>query len=261
MPRRSPLRDELLRVMEPGEWISGESLALRFGVSRAAIARHVAALRRDGSIIDAMPRRGYRLVSAADPWAGDDLPRVLRTLWLGKQRWLWLADTDSTNLALLRDALEGAPSGMVAVARHQRAGRGSRDRSWTDMPGCLMCSVLLRPPLRLQGTRDFLEAALESCRCALQSVCGADAAIKLPNDILLNSRKIGGVLVESILRNGELSCAVLGIGLNVNVPGSDIPESLRGKASSVYAETGRPASISALLKAILEGLEARIDRS
>ena len=244
-----------MRALGPGGWVSGESLAERLGVSRAAVARHIAALRGEGSIIDAAPRRGYRLVSLADPWADEDMPQMLRTSCLGKAKWLWLAETDSTNLALLREALSDAPCGTVAVTRHQSAGRGSRDRTWTDMPGCLMFSVVLRPPLRLTDPREILDAALACCCGAIHDVCGVHAAPKQPNDILLHGRKIGGVLVESLFRNADLACAVLGMGINVNVPAADIPERLRSKASSVYAESGRPAGLTALLAAILERLE------
>ena len=255
MPRKSTLRREILRLLEPGEWTSGEGLAEALGVSRAAVSRHMSLLRSEGSIIDAAPRRGYRLVSLADPWEGGDMPQMLRTSCLGKAKWLWLAETDSTDLALLREALSGTPCGTVAVARHQREGRGSRGRTWTDMPGCLMSSVLLRPPLKPATSRDMLEAALACCCSALEAVCGVHAVQKHPNDILLNGRKIGGLLVESLFRNSDLACAVLGMGINVNVPPAAMPDALRGKASSVYAESGRTASLSALLAAILERLE------
>mgnify|MGYP002626675889 CR=1 FL=1 len=258
MPKKSALRGAILQALHAQEWISGEALAKRLGVSRAAISKQIAGLRACGCLVDAASRRGYRLVSLAEPWALQDMQAGLKTHCLGRGEWLWLDKTDSTNLALLRRALEGAKAGAVAVARHQTAGRGSKNRTWTDMPGCLMFSVLLRPPMPMMQPEGILGAALQSCQSTLAGFCSVDARIKPPNDILLGSRKIGGVLVESLHRNGEIAGAVLGIGLNVNVPPADMPVDLRAAATSVYAESGRTFDLGALLADLLANLETAL---
>ncbi|MBP3730717.1 MAG: biotin--[acetyl-CoA-carboxylase] ligase [Mailhella sp.] len=261
MERISVLRNDILVSLASAgsNWVSGEELADLFGISRAAVGKHVRTLRKEGNIIEAVPSRGYRLISQAAPWAGDNLPRkLLKTSRLGQGKWLWLKETDSTNLVLMREALAGAEEGTVAVARHQNQGRGSKGRSWMDAPGCLMFSVLLRPALPAGRVEDLVLCVLQSCQKALLDRCGTQVDIKLPNDIMLHERKIGGVLVESMFHNNFMTWAVAGIGVNVNVPDGSLPKELLGKASSIYAETSRPSSVAALLAGILEEIEERL---
>jgi BirA family transcriptional regulator, biotin operon repressor / biotin---[acetyl-CoA-carboxylase] ligase len=149
--------------------------------------------------------------------------------------------TDSTNARARELAGRGAPHGTVVTAAEQSAGRGRQGRTWTAPPGrALLCSVLIRDPPRLLP----LAAGV-----AVAEVSGADVQIKWPNDVLVDGRKIAGILVEARLQE---RWAVVGIGLNVAVRETDFPPELRGRAGTLGLE---PGAIEPTLEALLRGLE------
>ena len=253
-----PMRDRILdRIVENGQerWISGETLSREFGISRAAVSKHVMSLRDEGHIIESVPRRGYRLISRADPWAGDDAREGLRTAVLGQTEWIWLKETDSTNQVAALEALQGANEGVVVVARRQNEGRGSKGHRWINLPGSLCFSVITKPRLSPERLPSLPQLVMEACARAIEKSCGLSLERRLPNDLFLNGRKVVGILVESMFHNADLQWAVVGIGVNVNVPKEAIHPELAGIASSLYAETGTAFSVTSLLRHTLEELE------
>ena len=191
------------------------------------------------------------------------IQRALTTTTLG--RTLHVLDiAASTNSLAARMAQEDAPHGTVVVAESQSAGRGRLGRHWYSPPGKnLYCSVLLRTPLSHERLARWLSwapliAALATAR-AIQEITGLSPSLKWPNDILLGSRKAGGVLCESGNLGSPASYVVIGIGLNVNIQAGEFPEELRDIATSLAAEADRPIDRSALLAALLLGLETRCD--
>ena len=162
---------------------------------------------------------------------------------LGRPR-LHLRSTDSTNTRARELAVAGAPHGTLVTAGEQSAGRGRQGRTWSAPPGrALLMSLVLRDPPTLLP----LAAAV-----AVAEVCGDGAAIKWPNDVLLDGRKVAGILVEGRPFEGW---AVLGIGLNVAVRPEDLPEELRDRATGL----GRPPSdVEPVLDAVLAALSARL---
>ena len=162
---------------------------------------------------------------------------------LGRPR-LHLRRTDSTNDRARALALAGAPHGTLVTAGEQLAGRGRQGRAWTAPAGrALLASVVLRevPPL----------LALASA-VAVADVVGADARIKWPNDVLVDGRKVAGILAEGRPQEGW---AVLGIGVNVAVRAEDLPPELAGRAAGLGLE---PAAIEPTLAALLTALERRL---
>ncbi len=162
---------------------------------------------------------------------------------LGTPR-LHLRATDSTNLRARALATAGAPHGTLVTAAEQSAGRGRQGRRWSAPPGraLLMSLVLRRPPPLLP-----LVAAV-----AVADVCGRDARIKWPNDVLIGGRKVAGILVEGRPQEGW---AVLGVGLNVAVRPEELPEDVRERATGLGLE---PADVDRMLGDLLAALEARL---
>jgi BirA family biotin operon repressor/biotin-[acetyl-CoA-carboxylase] ligase len=152
-----------------------------------------------------------------------------------------LRQTASTNLLARALAGQGAPHGTLVTATEQTAGRGRQGRSWVAPPGrALLLSLIVRPPGRLLS----LAAGV-----AVAEVAGPEAQIKWPNDVLLDGRKVAGVLVEARPQDGW---AVLGIGLNVAVAVEDLPPELHGFAGTL----GRaPSEIEPTLRELLIRLE------
>ena len=127
--------------------------------------------------------------------------------------------TGSTNATALAMAEAGTPEWTLVAAGHQTAGRGRLGRSWTDRAGAaLMCSFVVRPSLDPErgGLIPLLAGAMMAA--AIHGVAGADVRCKWPNDLLLGSSKVGGILVESAVADGRLAHVVVGIGVNLEAP-------------------------------------------
>jgi BirA family biotin operon repressor/biotin-[acetyl-CoA-carboxylase] ligase len=152
--------------------------------------------------------------------------------------------TDSTNLRARELAIAGAPPGTLVTAGEQSAGRGRQGRTWSAPPGrALLMSLVLRDP---PGMLPLIGAV------AVAEVCGDRAAIKWPNDVLLDGRKVAGILVEGRPQEGW---AVLGIGLNVAVRPDDLPEELRDRATGLERE---PEEVETVLADLLAALDRRL---
>ncbi len=171
---------------------------------------------------------------------------------------------DSTNaLALDMGLDENLPaSGTVIYARVQTKGRGRLGRSWASAPGTgLYFSVLMQPDLDREDLARITLAAGLAVATAVERVCGLDTMIKWPNDVLVEGRKVAGILTESgNWAAGHQPFVVVGIGVNVNTPLTALPEDLRDKAGSLMEAAGRAFDRGELLEAILGRLDYEISR-
>lgn len=172
---------------------------------------------------------------------------------------------ESTNGSAFEAAAAGAPDGTAIVADAQRAGRGRLGRHWSSPTGCnLYLSILLRGPFPQTVVTGLPFLAAVSTRDAIRDVIGEAAGlivhIKWPNDLIINDRKAGGILVEARSTGGETLVAVVGIGLNVNWPSSAMPDDLKATATSLEQELGRPVDRSGLLTAVLHRFDHGYDR-
>lgn len=164
-------------------------------------------------------------------------------------------EVDSTNRQARLWAREGAPHGAAVIATRQSAGRGRRGRSWASAPGSgLWFSIVLRPDIPEASYPLLPFAAALATADACKDVTGADVSIKWPNDLLLEGRKITGILVER-----EGTAAVMGIGINVAQKAEDFPPELQDKAGSLTQLTGQAVDMHALETALLNQIERRID--
>jgi len=167
-----------------------------------------------------------------------------------------LGEVDSTQAALGRLAAAGAPEGVVVTATHQTGGRGRRGRPWWDEPGqSLLCSVLLRPTASMARVAQLSLVAGLAVAEAVEAVGQVPAGIKWPNDVLVQDRKVAGILLEAAASpGGQARHVVLGIGVNVNQ--AAFPEALAG-ATSLRLAAGRPLDPATVLARLLEQLGAR----
>lgn len=174
----------------------------------------------------------------------------------------YLGSTTSTNAVLSVLAAEDEPSGTVVLADGQTEGRGRAGRFWFSPPGRgIWASVLLRADVEAERLAPLSVAASVSIAEALAGLTGLDVRVKWPNDILIDGRKLGGVLVETAQSAGErVSAAAVGIGLNVNLGPEELPEELVGRATSLGAALGRPIARRRVLKIVLVALECCFDR-
>lgn len=206
-----------MRRLSDGAFHSGQDLACEFGLSRASVFNILGQAEKMGLCIHAVPGRGYRLPGRID-WL--DCADILKQLGdeAGRFDVRVLDSVDSTNSALMKAALEGAPNGTVIAAEHQFAGRGRRGRTWHATPGgSLTFSVLWRFDGGLQAIAGLsLAVGLAIARVVNRRSAHA-AQLKWPNDLIVGYRKLAGVLIEV---QGDLdgpSFAVVGVGLNVRL--------------------------------------------
>jgi BirA family transcriptional regulator, biotin operon repressor / biotin---[acetyl-CoA-carboxylase] ligase len=171
-----------------------------------------------------------------------------------------LSATGSTNDEALRWAQAGAPEGAIVVADHQTQGRGRRGRQWSSQPGqALLFSLVLRPAGPAARLQLLTTAVGVACARALESTTGLRIGLKWPNDLIVEGRKIGGILVETRVTGAEVEVAVIGIGINF-LDLSEPPSELAARASSLAAALdaagrGRPPARALVLASILSSLE------
>jgi BirA family biotin operon repressor/biotin-[acetyl-CoA-carboxylase] ligase len=252
--------EPLLRELKAAEGpLSGARMGRVLGVSRTALWKQVQQLRRLGYRIDAAPRVGYRLAGVPDrpyPWEVRD---GLRTRRLG-QRVHHFAVTGSTQDEARRLAEEGAPEGTLVVAEEQRSPRGRLGRSYFTPPGGLWFSLLLRPRRSPEQVTSLSLLAAVGLHQAIEAVTDLRPSVRWPNDLLIEGRKLVGILVELASEQDVLRYVILGIGVNVNLTNDDFPPDLQPIATSLRQVLGREVARVPLLQRILERTEALYDR-
>lgn len=250
-------REQIVRLFRnrPGEFVSGQEISGVLRISRAAVWKQVEQLRDLGFEIEAQRSRGYRLCESPDLLLATDVESGLDTRLVG-QRVHSVAETASTNQLAQQMAAEGASEGLVVLAEAQTSGRGRMGRRWESPSGVnIYCSVLLKPqiPPRQAPQLTFLTAVATAE--TLRDLCGLDARVKWPNDILVGGRKIAGLLNELSAETEQIHALVLGIGINVNMLAEQFPADLRYPATSVRIETGENHSRLPLVRFLLQRID------
>ncbi|WP_315436417.1 biotin--[acetyl-CoA-carboxylase] ligase [uncultured Selenomonas sp.] len=247
-------RDVLELLRAAGGYISGEKMAETLGVTRAAVWKKIAALRDAGYDISSAPRSGYVLRSAPDRLIETEISQDLKTALVGRKV-ICYDVVDSTNLVLKNLAREGAEDGTVVVADSQGTGRGRMERAFFSPPGKgIWVSILLRPTFLPQDAPKCTLMAAVAVARAMEAF-GLRAAIKWPNDILHDGRKLVGILTEMSAEMDRVNYVVIGIGINVNIAPEDFPAELRAIATSLMQMKGAPLPRVAFLQELLRVLD------
>ncbi len=254
---------ELINLLssQSGQWYTLRSIQNLTGLSLESILNQVEILRKSGYWIEISPALGYRLHPNSTGLTYDRIELELTTRRIGR-RLLVYQETDSTNDVVWSYASELAYGrhdydGLAVFADHQRTGRGRLGRSWFSMPGAaLLGSVLIYDDI---ARRKIVSQALSiaagiSAAQAIDETGGIDTQIKWPNDVLWQSMKLAGVMVES-RQIGEEWAYVLGIGINCSMENEHLPPDLIGRAVSIRQVTGQPVDREKLAQALLLNLD------
>lgn len=239
------------------EYVSGQALCEKLGVSRTAVWKHIKALREDGYQIDSVTNKGYKLVAEPDLLKEEEVSLNLQTKWLGRE--LYCYDSlDSTNLEIRRLGEKGACHGTTVITEEQTMGRGRRGRNWLGQAGCgIWMSFLLRPAIQAENSSMLTLVTALAVEEAIRETTGIPSGIKWPNDIIINGKKVCGILTEMSLQMDEINYIVVGIGINVNI--EKFPQELEDKATSLQLENGKKMKRAPLVAKVLECFEKYYD--
>lgn len=231
------------------DYISGQVLCEKLGVSRQAIWKNITQLKEAGYQIESQPKKGYRLVESADKLVGADIESRLKADCLCRKVEC-LEQVDSTNTRAKQLAELGEPEGTLVVAEEQTAGKGRRGRGWASEPGIgIWMSLILRPRLKPQQAASVTLVAAMAVAKGIRECCELETGIKWPNDVVIHGKKVCGILTETSSEPDYIHYAVPGIGINANT--KSFPEELADRATSIYLETGRKTDRNALIAAVM----------
>lgn len=192
-------------------------------------------------------------VHFSDILSEDEIKKNLKTRWMAREVHYY-EECDSTNVRAAQGAKEGAKDGALYVAEYQMAGRGRRGRSWESRQGGnILMSLMLRPNLEPTKAPMLTLVMAYSIAKALKKMEEFAVQIKWPNDLILNGKKICGILTEMSAEVGHIHHVVIGIGVNVNI--DTFAEELQDKATSLLLETGSAVNRAKLVAAIMEQFE------
>lgn len=247
---RKKILDELYN--NKGNHVSGEILRTKLGVSRTAIWKHINALKEEGYRIETTPRKGYMLLEMEDKLLPKEIEILLDENTIGKQI-IHFDSIDSTNTYAKKEANE-LIDGTIVLSEEQIKGRGRRGRDWSSPKGTgIWMSLVLKPNIPpTEGVKMTQIAAAAVCK-SIRELTNLDALIKWPNDIVINGKKVCGILTEMAGELNEIRYIVVGIGINVNV--DKFPDGLNNLATSLLIEGGKKIDRRKLVVNILKNFE------
>lgn len=231
------MKEEILRLLRSADgYISGQELCNRFGVSRTAVWKAINQLKEAGYEIEAQQNKGYKLMAAPDLMTEAEIKSLMHTDWVAKEV-LYFDTIDSTNTKAQELAEKGYPSGTLVVADKQESGKGRRGRSWVSPSGTgIFMTLMIKPDINPNNASMLTLVAALAVAKAITSVTGEEALIKWPNDIVINGKKVCGILTEMNAQFDYINHIVVGIGINVH--NESFPEEISQMASSLMIEAG-----------------------
>lgn len=259
------MRERILNLLyqRKKEYVSGEELSQKVGISRTAIWKHIQALKIEGYKINSQKRSGYSLISVPDLLLPYEIKRNLKTKILGKKIYHF-KEIGSTNDFVIELARKGIEEGTIAIGEIQTKGKGRLGREWSSPFGGLWISIILKPAiLPTQAPRMTVIAALAVAE-TIRKLYSLDAFIKWPNDVLIRSpftahrspfKKVCGILTEMGAEQDTVNYVVIGIGANLNIDIKKFPMQFRKNATSLEKELGRKIDKVEFTKRMLEEIE------
>lgn len=238
-----------------GEYVSGQELCLRLGVSRTAVWKAIGQLKQEGYCIEAARNRGYRLVSEGEVYGRHELESRMNTRWAGRPV-VYYDELASTNLQAKLDAENGAGEGTLIVADMQTAGRGRKGKGWSSPAGTnAYFTLILKPDYDVELASMVTLVMGMAVAEGIRATCGVDAQIKWPNDIVAGGRKLCGILAEMSVEREFIHYVVVGVGINVKEQA--FPDQIAQTATSLWQECGREVSRGELIVNVMRAFEAR----
>ncbi len=250
----STRKTEVLQLLRDSrDYVSGQQICESFGISRTAVWKIINQLKEEGYEIEAVQNKGYHLTGAPDVLSLSELKTRIKTKMAGNHL-LYFDVVGSTNIEAKKQAENGAPEGLLVVADKQEAGRGRRGRSWESPAGVNIFMTLLLRPSFSPGKASMITLVMAlSVAQAVSEAAGLTAKIKWPNDVVVNKKKVVGILTELTMETDYIQYLVCGVGINVNQ--MSFPETIAQTATSLYLEGGRQVNRAGLIEKVMERFE------
>ena len=248
------IKTKILKVLRgTKDYISGQELCEQLGVSRTAVWKYMKQLKEEGYEIQAVQNKGYRLVEVPDVLGESEIKSRMNTRWAGREVYFY-EEIDSTNTQAKRLAEEGAVSGTLVVSDCQTKGKGRRGRVWESPKGtALYMTLMIRPQIRPERASMLTLVIGLSVVQAIRNVLKVEVGIKWPNDVVMNKKKLVGILTEMNAQMDYIEYLVLGVGINANT--KEFPPEIQDKATSLQIELGYPVNRAELVAETMKCFE------
>lgn len=256
------MKTKILTILKNSEkHVSGQNLSNQLGVSRTAIWKVINQLKEEGYMIEAVPNKGYRIVAYPDIITAEEIKSILRTKEIGKEV-LYYDMVDSTNTKAKQLAEQENTHGLLVIAEQQEMGKGRRGKNWNSQKGTgIWMSLIIKPKIKpVSASMLTLVAALAVTKAIRQmgeqeeNRNNLEAKIKWPNDIVVNGKKVCGILTEMSSELDYIHHVVIGIGINANI--EKFPDEINHIATSLLLEGKKHIKRSQLVAFVLEAFEA-----
>lgn len=249
------MRSKLLQMLmgQQGKFVSGEAISNYLGCSRTAVWKHIEELRKAGYKVEAIPRKGYRVIHQPNLLTKSEIKAGLTTKYIGKNV-VYEQSVSSTQEIAHRIASDGAEEGTVVVADEQLGGKGRLGRPWFSPIGTgIWMSLILKPKIPPQQAPQLTLLTAVAVIRGIKEKTGLHCDIKWPNDILLNGKKLVGILTEMQADPDQIHSVIIGIGINVNQ--NSFPEEIIDIATSLKIEKGEEINRASVMQSIMAQFE------
>lgn len=250
------MKEQILKLLKDNqnEFISGQEISEQLKVSRTAIWKYVNILKEEGYEIESVSRKGHMLLATPDILNYEEISEYLDTKYIGREIY-YFDSINSTNIKAKELAYSSESEGTVVIAEEQTNGRGRLGRKWSspNKKGIWM-SIVLKPQIEPQEAAKITQVAAAAVWKAINQI-GVKTQIKWPNDIVINGKKVCGILTEMSGELNRLNYLVVGIGINANTTISDFPEEINDIATSLRIEIGKEIKRKELIALILNYFE------
>lgn len=253
------MKTKILTILSNSDsYVSGQQLCEQLGVSRTAVWKVINRLKEEGYLIDSVSNKGYRLLNQPDVVTKEAILSKIQTNYMG--RYIFSYDeVTSTNTVAKQLAEEGEVEGTLIISDKQNQGKGRRGRYWESPKGTgVFMTVILKPQMKPEYASMLTLVAALALNDAIMDLTGLESRIKWPNDIVVNKRKVSGILTELSAEVDYINYIVVGIGVNVSM--KDFPEELKDKATSLLLESGKSISRAQLIAKTMGYLEDYYER-
>lgn len=247
------IRKHILKTIEE-EYVSESELIEKLNITHDKLNENINKLINAGYDIRHEENKGYKLFETPDILEQFEIERHLSTNYIGNNIHLY-KEVTSTNDIAKKFVDDDAPEGTVIIAEQQTAGRSRKRADWVSPEGGIYMTIILKPEITLIEASKLTIVTGVALARTLHDHFKIDAGIKWPNDILIGSKKICGILTEAVTDYDKIKAVLIGVGVDLNIDYEDIPEDLKDIATSVKEETNEELKRTEILKVFFKEFE------